>query len=185
MTTGVMTKISYCSYKENDPILYSSRIMPFINGKHVVKNRGNYIIAQKQQQMKMNLFSNKVKVFFLSIVFFCTGLHLNAQHNPLVKEEQKAEQKEVAFPKASQYNNTKLTYKIISAPNNSFGYDVYADGKLMIHQNSIPAMPGNNGFKTKAAAEKVAQLVIQKIKKGEMPPTISIEEMKKLKAVSP
>ena len=42
-------------------------------------------------------------------------------------------------------------------------------------------MPGNEGFKTKADASKVAQLVIGKIKKGEMPPTVTIEEMQKLK----
>jgi hypothetical protein len=80
------------------------------------------------------------------------------------------------FPAAT---NTKLTYKIIDAPDHTFCYDIYADGKLMIHQTSIPAVPGNEGFKTKADAEKVAQLVIAKIKKGEIPPTISIEEMKK------
>ena len=50
----------------------------------------------------------------------------------------------------------------------------------MIHQTSAPALPGNKGFKTKADATKVALLVIEKIKKGEMPPTISIDEMKKL-----
>jgi hypothetical protein len=53
----------------------------------------------------------------------------------------------------------------------------------MIHQLSIPAMPGNDGFKTKADATKVAQLVIDKIKKGEMPPTVSIEELKKLNVI--
>ena len=60
---------------------------------------------------------------------------------------------------------------------------MYADGRLIIHQNIIPAMPGNEGFKTKADASKVAQLVIGKIKKGEMPPTVTIEEMKKLKVI--
>jgi len=84
------------------------------------------------------------------------------------------------FAAANAYANTKLTYKIIDAPNHTFCYDVYADGKLMIHQTSIPAMPGNEGFKTKADAEKVAKLVIAKIKNGEMPPTESIEEMQKL-----
>ena len=44
-------------------------------------------------------------------------------------------------------------------------------------------MPGNEGFKTKADAEKVAQLVIDKIRKGEMPPTVTIKEMKKLKVI--
>lgn len=53
----------------------------------------------------------------------------------------------------------------------------------MIHQPSVPGLPGNEGFKTKAGATAVAKLVIEKIKKGEMPPTIELAEMKKLKAI--
>ena len=87
------------------------------------------------------------------------------------------------FPEASAYANTKLTYKIIDAPKQTYGYDVFADGRLMIHQTSAPALPGNEGFKTKADATRVALLVIDKIKKGEMPPTISIDEMKKLNVI--
>jgi hypothetical protein len=37
-----------------------------------------------------------------------------------------------------------------------------ADGKILIHK---PGLPGNEDFKTKAAAEKVATLIITKIKK--------------------
>src|SRR5206468_11232520 len=87
------------------------------------------------------------------------------------------------FPEASAYANTKLTYKIIDASKHTYGYDVFANGRLMIHQTSVPALPGNEGFKTREAATKVALLVIEKIKKGEMPPTISIDEMKKLKVI--
>jgi len=87
------------------------------------------------------------------------------------------------FPKADAFVHDTLTYKIIDAPNHTFGYNVLANGRLMIQQKSIPAMPGNEGFKTKADAEKVAQLVIGKIKKGEMPPTVSIEEMQKLNVI--
>jgi hypothetical protein len=53
----------------------------------------------------------------------------------------------------------------------------------MIHQPSAPGLPGNEGFKTKADAEKVAKLVIDKIKKGEMPPSVTKEEMEKLKVL--
>ena len=74
-------------------------------------------------------------------------------------------------------------YKIIPAANGTYGYDIYADGKLRIHQPAIPAVPGNDGFKTKEAAEKVAALAIAKMKKGESLPTISSEELKKLKAI--
>ena len=87
------------------------------------------------------------------------------------------------FPAASAYANTKLTYKIIDAPKQTYGYDVFADGRLMIHQTSVPALPGNEGFRTKQDATKVALLVIDKIKKGEMPPTISIDEMKSLSVI--
>ena len=86
-------------------------------------------------------------------------------------------------PAASAYANTKLTYKIINAPKQTYGYDVFADGRLMIHQTSVPALPGNEGFKTKEDASKVAALVIGKIRKGEMPPTISIDEMRTLKGI--
>ena len=86
------------------------------------------------------------------------------------------------FPEARAYANAKLTYKIIDAPKQTYGYDVFADGRLMIHQPSALALPGNEGFKTKDAS-KVAALVIGKIRKGEMPPTISIDEMKELKVI--
>ena len=87
------------------------------------------------------------------------------------------------FPEPSAYSNTKLTYKVIDAPKHTYGYDVFADGRLMIHQTSVPALPGSEGFKTKEDATKVALLVIDKIRKGEMPPTISIDEMKKLNVI--
>jgi len=51
---------------------------------------------------------------------------------------------------------------------------------MLIHQASIPGIPGNDGFKAKSDAKKVALLVIEKLKKGEMPPTVTLDEMKKL-----
>jgi hypothetical protein len=84
---------------------------------------------------------------------------------------------------ASTYTNTKLTYKLITASQSTWGYDVFADDRLIIHQSSVPARPGNEGFKTKDDASKVALLVIEKVRKGEMPPTIFIEEMKQLKVI--
>ena len=73
-----------------------------------------------------------------------------------------------------------FSYQIIPSESDTYGYDIYKDGKLIIHQSSIPALPGNKGFKTKATAEAVAEAVIEKISKGEMPPTISTDELKEL-----
>ena len=103
------------------------------------------------------------------VLLFALSIHAQQPENNAAK-----------FPTSKEFDSTKLTYKIIDAPGHTYCYDIYASGRLMIHQNSIPGLPGNQGFKTKAAAEKVAQLVINKIKKGEMPPTVTLEEMKEL-----
>src|SRR6185503_17427082 len=34
--------------------------------------------------------------------------------------------------------SSKLTYTIIPSEENTFGYDIYMEGKMMIHQPSIP-----------------------------------------------
>lgn len=103
----------------------------------------------------------------------------NQLQNPseVSKTEPKAD---VQFPAASQFANTQLTYKLIPSANNTFCYDVLADGKIRIHQPSKPGLPGNEGFKTKAAAKKAATLIVTKIKNGEMLPSLTTEELKKL-----
>src|SRR5437762_14261006 len=117
-----------------------------------------------------------------ALILFCcmtmTMLFAQAHSAPAQPDNSAAR-----FQKAGAYANTKLTYKVIDAPKQTYGYDVFADGKLMIHQTSAPALPGNEGFRTKEDATKVALLVIEKIKKGEMPPAISIEEMKQLNVI--
>lgn len=76
-----------------------------------------------------------------------------------------------------------FTYEITDMPDYTYGYDVYDDNKLLIHQTCIPATPGNCGFATKKDAAKVAELVIEKMKKGIMPLTITKEELQKLKVI--
>ena len=78
---------------------------------------------------------------------------------------------------------TSYTWNIIAAPGNTYGYDIYRQGKLLVHQTTIPGMPGNQGFAKKKDAEKVAKLVIGKLEKGIMPPTVTKEELQKLKVV--
>jgi hypothetical protein len=90
------------------------------------------------------------------------------------------------FPNTGQKNPTAagFSFKLIPAANNTLCYDIYSDGRLLIHQPSVPGLPGNEGFATAADAEKVARLVIQKLKNGEMPPTVTIEEMKDMRVIS-
>ena len=124
------------------------------------------------------MYQLKLAALILSCCMSSTMLFAQAPSAPAQPDGTTAK-----FPKESAYANTKLTYKIIDMPKHTYGYDVFGDGRLMIHQPSVPALPGNEGFKTKEDATKVALLVIDKIRKGEMPPTISIDEMKKVNAV--
>lgn len=82
-----------------------------------------------------------------------------------------------------QKKNPSYSYTTLANSDRSFGYDIYVNGKLLIHQPTIPAVQGNNGFSSKDAVSKVALLVIGKIKKGEMPPTVSIDELEKLAVI--
>jgi hypothetical protein len=81
------------------------------------------------------------------------------------------------------YKNTGYSYTIIPSVNNTWGYDIYLQKRLFIHQPNVPGLPGNEGFRTKTDTKKVARLVIGKLKKGEMPPSVTIEEMKKIKVL--
>jgi len=79
---------------------------------------------------------------------------------------------------AREYGQKKIEYFIINVPNDQFGYYIMIDGQMYIEQKTIPAIEGNQGFKTREDAEKISKLVIQKIREGEIPPTVSVEELK-------
>lgn len=50
-----------------------------------------------------------------------------------------------------------------------WGYDIISDGKVFIHQNVIPAIGGDVGFRTKEDALAVGQKVYDRLMKGEVP----------------
>jgi hypothetical protein len=115
---------------------------------------------------------NKILLLFIIIISLTLDAQTKTDQTPVTKSSAADTNKKVSY-----------TYTIISAANNTWCYDIYKEKRLLIHQPSVPGMPGNKGFKTKGYAEKVARLVIEKIKKGEMPPTVTIEEMKNLKVL--
>ena len=71
------------------------------------------------------------------------------------------------------------TFKI----NEGWGYDIFRDGVLYLHQTNIPTVSGNQSFKTEEEALKIAELVKMKIiemaRKGKNGlPTMTVEEIK-------
>lgn len=84
------------------------------------------------------------------------------------------------FPAAEVHKDAQLTARIVDAPNGTFGYEVYSDGKLLVQQQNVPGRPGWNGCPERAQADKLSALVIDKIRHGIMPPTVTEEELKAL-----
>lgn len=100
--------------------------------------------------------------------------------------EQNLKNKSVSNYSSTAKNNTiyDSTYKVKTfVVGNSWGYDIYKDNKLFIHQPNIPAIEGNQGFSSEEKAKLTASLIIQKLKNGIMPPSISIEELDSIDAL--
>ena len=121
-------------------------------------------------------------VLFLLSAFACKTQSTENPKTPGMLDDStlvamQAEKKKVA----DEMSKAKIEYFIINVPENQFGYYIMIDGQMYIEQKTIPAIQGLKGFKTKEEAEKVAQRVIQKIKEGEMPPTIEVKDLDSLK----
>lgn len=85
-----------------------------------------------------------------------------------------------AQPAGDSTPHRNIHYNIL-ANSNGYGYDVYANERLLVHQPSVPGICGTKGFVRKEDAGKVAGLVVKKISKGEMPPAVSQKELDSLK----
>lgn len=60
-----------------------------------------------------------------------------------------------------------------------WGYKIEVNNHPFIYQNQIPCIPGDKPFPTKESAMVVAQVVMNKIAKGQLP-SISMAELKKV-----
>lgn len=74
----------------------------------------------------------------------------------------------------------RVGYTLTGNATQGYGYDVMVNGSLLVHQRTVPCVKGNKGFSSKKDAAKVAALVAEKVKKGIMPPQVTIKEMRSL-----
>ncbi len=113
----------------------------------------------------------------LVLVLLFTMQCIHAQQ----KKKQATSKTVAAAQKSKAVNKSVATYKIIEAADNTWCYDIYIDNHMIIHQPSVPGLPGNRGFYKQEDAAKVARLVMYKIQHNQMPPTVSKHEMDSLK----
>lgn len=62
----------------------------------------------------------------------------------------------------------------------SWGYDVFADGKRLFHQEEMPGKPKGSGFATKEDALKVADFIIGLLNKPVRPAVATVKDMEQL-----
>jgi Domain of unknown function (DUF4907) len=112
------------------------------------------------------------------------------QSNQSISEES-VEQRETAIDKPVENTSVNTDKSVKTTPSNysyvtiysdsiGWGYDIMEGSVRRIHQPHIPAVQGNQGFKSGADAAKVAEKIIEKLDNGIMPPTISVDEMRDL-----
>jgi hypothetical protein len=81
----------------------------------------------------------------------------------------------------TNYATTTSDYSVKSTnQENGWGYEIYKGSKLMINQKNIPAVQGNQSFKTETDAIKVGEFVVTKLMQNQFPPTLSLEELTSL-----
>ncbi len=119
-----------------------------------------------------------IKLICLSVLLFaaCTGSE--NKNTEAVKQDSIITPKDTANP----YRNSVTEVKTFEnqSPQTGFGYDLFIDGAQYIHQPNIPAVSGNNGFKTKEQAQKAGEFVAYKIKNNIMPPSVTPQELDSL-----
>ncbi len=125
-----------------------------------------------------------IKIFCCIVILFaisCTySSDKNAESNEVnAAESSNPKQSESDAPKNIElviFKNDTVGEKRI----NGFGYNVYLNKQLYIHQPIIPAVPGDAGFKSEMDARNAGNLVLFKIKNNILPPALTVGELDSL-----
>lgn len=81
------------------------------------------------------------------------------------------------------HNDLPMLSKEIIEVDGGYGYQIYSGDKLLVQQEFIPAITGKRPFKSSQDAQKVANLVLEKISSGTKP-YIKKEELEQLNVLS-
>jgi hypothetical protein len=141
--------------------------------------------------MKSIFFKTTSAIILLAICLWlnsCANDNKNTSTTIQVPDEQPASSQvqdngpASQMPQVTSDNIEVKTFEVKDSAGTSqgWGYDIYVDSKKMIHQPIIPAIPGNNSFKTEQDAQKTGLLAANKMRKEGSLPTLSVKELEKL-----
>lgn len=67
---------------------------------------------------------------------------------------------------------------------NGWGYDIFIDSKIYIHQPNIPSVSGTNGFANEESAKRCGEFIAFKIRNHILPPSVTPEELDSLNEIN-
>ena len=80
--------------------------------------------------------------------------------------------------KEGKMTETPSIYQVEPFPvQTGWGYDIYAHGRKIIHQEFLPAIGGNRSCNSYGEAKALGNLVVFKIQNGISPPSLSKTEV--------
>lgn len=131
------------------------------------------LILRKVVKQHKAMFRSILPLIFILFAGSCS----NPEDTP-VQVPVKADSVQTAVvPLPSNYSFKTFVNVDSAGINHGFGYDIYDNDKRLIHQLSIPGEPGIDGFVSEEEAQRVAALVVEKMKTGGGFPTISHTEL--------
>ena len=68
-----------------------------------------------------------------------------------------------------------ISYKIVFTENEGWGYQIFEGSTMLINQIHIPVIQGLHSFSSKNKATKTAEYIVQEVKTGNFPPTLTQE----------
>ncbi|MES2141089.1 MAG: DUF4907 domain-containing protein [Bacteroidota bacterium] len=128
-------------------------------------------------------FYRSVFLSFNFALFFFTFLLFSSCEEPKHKNGEDPSRSNTDNNASAPSNGMELkTFELKDSTGRShgWGYDIYVDGIKTIHQPIIPAVPGNNSFKSESDAQKVGSFAVDKMLKQGSLPTILIKELDSL-----
>lgn len=118
----------------------------------------------------------KYPIYFLILFSF---LFTACDNNEKTEDQNDSEIIEDQVIKA-EANKAELSVQTYFTDTIGWGYDIYRNGKCIVHQYHIPAISGIIGFASEEDAQKIAYLVLKKINDGLERPSISLKEIDSL-----
>lgn len=157
--------------------------------KNFLKNWINKNFTLALSEIYSTPMAFKISIFplaglIVSTLFFSCN-NSKVEDNPN-QQQLSSVSESTTVPQNPTFNSDNLevkTYEVkdtTSGKSLGWGYDLYVDGHLTIHQPILPGIRGNISFSSEEEAKRTGTFALDKMKKSGGLPTITVKELDSL-----